>query len=79
MEGFEKPATVIDVTEPIPAGDDVDGFARGDRVLSAMGMRGSLHDGSFGELSTPQAASLALTPDELTDGAASTLGVAGAT
>jgi len=38
-----------------------------------------VHDGSFGELAVPQAASIARTPDGVSDIDASTLGVAGTT
>src|SRR5438034_1131415 len=60
-------------------GDGVDGFAAGDRVFGMMGMKAAVHDGSFGELAVPQAASIASTPDGVSDIDASTLGVAGAT
>jgi NADPH:quinone reductase-like Zn-dependent oxidoreductase len=60
-------------------GDAVDGVAVGDRVFGMMGMKGSIHDGSFGELATPQVASIAATPDVVSDTDASTLAVAGTT
>src|SRR3954447_19906084 len=36
-------------------GEGVDGFAVGDRVFGMMGMKGAVHDGSFGELAPPTA------------------------
>ena len=60
-------------------GDGVDGFGVGDRVFGMMGMKGSVHDGTFGELAVPQAAAVARTPDGVSDMDASTLGVAGTT
>jgi len=60
-------------------GDDVDGFSVGERVFGMMGMKGSVHDGSFAELATPHAVSIAKTPAGVSDTDASTLGVAGTT
>jgi NADPH:quinone reductase-like Zn-dependent oxidoreductase len=60
-------------------GDDVDGFAVGDRVFGMMGMKGSVHDGSFAERTTPQAGAVAKTPQEVSDTDAGSLGVAGTT
>jgi len=60
-------------------GDSVEGFAVGDRVFGMMGMKGAVHDGSFGELATPTAASIAPTPDGLSDIDAGSLAVAGTT
>ncbi len=60
-------------------GEGVEGFAPGDRVFGTLGMKGVIHDGTFGELATPQAPSIARTQDGLDDAAAATLGVAGTT
>jgi NADPH:quinone reductase-like Zn-dependent oxidoreductase len=59
-------------------GDGVDGFVVGDRVFGMMG-KGAVHDGSFGELATPTAASIAKAPDGLSDVDAGSLAVAGTT
>ncbi len=60
-------------------GAGVDGFAVGDRVFGMMGMKGAVHDGSFGELATPTAVSIAKAPDGLRDVDAGSLAVAGTT
>jgi NADPH:quinone reductase-like Zn-dependent oxidoreductase len=60
-------------------GENVEGFAVGDRVFGMMGMKPVVHDGSFGELATPQATSVAKTPDGVEDADAGSLGVAGTT
>ena len=60
-------------------GDGVDAFAVGDRVFGMMGMKGAVHDGSFGELATPTAASIAKAPHGLTDVDGGSLAVAGTT
>jgi NADPH:quinone reductase-like Zn-dependent oxidoreductase len=60
-------------------GDGVEGFAVGDRVFGMMGMKGAIHDGTFGELAVPQAVAVARTPEDVSDVDASTLGVAGTT
>ena len=60
-------------------GGGAEGVSVGDRVFGTMGMKGSVHDGSFGEWATPLASSLAIAPDSLDDQAAGTLGVAGTT
>ena len=60
-------------------GDEVDGFALGDRVFGMMGSKGSVRDGSIAELATPQATAIARTPDAISDTDAGTLGVAGTT
>ena len=60
-------------------GEGVEGFAHGDRVFGMMGSKGAVHDGSFGELATPQAASMAKTRDGVEDADAGSLGVAGTT
>ena len=59
-------------------GEGVDTFAVGDRVFGKI-VKGSVHDGSFGEWATPLATDLAVAPDGLDDRAAGTLGVAGTT
>jgi NADPH:quinone reductase-like Zn-dependent oxidoreductase len=78
---YEFPAVIGgDLAGVVTAlGDGVDGFAGGDRVFGMMGMKRSIHDGSFGEFATPQASSLAKTPDGVDDEQAATLGVAGTT
>jgi NADPH:quinone reductase-like Zn-dependent oxidoreductase len=60
-------------------GEGVGGFAVGDRVFGMMGMKPSVHDGTFAELATPQAAAIAKTPDGVKDVDAGSLGVAGST
>jgi NADPH:quinone reductase len=60
-------------------GEGVDGFAVRDRVFGMMGMKGAVHDGSFGELATPTALSIAKAPDGLRDVDAGSLAVAGTT
>jgi NADPH:quinone reductase-like Zn-dependent oxidoreductase len=60
-------------------GDGVEGFAAGDRVFGMMGMKPAIHDGTFAELATPQAAAVAPTPDGVKDVDAGSLGVAGTT
>ena len=60
-------------------GEGVDGFVRGDRVFGTLGVKGAVHDGTFGELATPQAASLSKTPENVNDEQAGSLGVAGTT
>jgi NADPH:quinone reductase len=60
-------------------GDGVEGFAVGDRVFGMMGMKGAIHDGTFGELAVPQAVAVARTPEGVSDVDASALGVAGTT
>jgi NADPH:quinone reductase-like Zn-dependent oxidoreductase len=57
-------------------GNNVERFREGDRVFGTMGMKGSVHDGTFAELSTPQASALAHTPDSVDDEQAGSLGVA---
>ncbi len=63
----------------VAVGGGVEGFAVGQRVFGMMGMKGVLHDGSFGELATPQAPSIAIAPDGLSDADAGSLAVAGTT
>jgi NADPH:quinone reductase-like Zn-dependent oxidoreductase len=60
-------------------GEGVDGFEVGDRVFGMMGMKGAVHDGSFGELATPTSVSIAKAPDGLTDIDGGSLAVAGTT
>lgn len=60
-------------------GEGVDELSIGDRVFGMMGVRGAIHDGSFGELANPQAASIATAPTDLSDTDAGSLGVAGTT
>jgi NADPH:quinone reductase-like Zn-dependent oxidoreductase len=60
-------------------GDGVEGLAVGDRVFGMMGMKGAIHDGTFGELAVPQAVAVAPTPGGVSDVDASALGVAGTT
>lgn len=60
-------------------GEDVEGLASGDRVFGMLGFKGSVHDGTFGELATPQAASLSRIPGGVDDQQAGSLGIAGTT
>jgi NADPH:quinone reductase-like Zn-dependent oxidoreductase len=78
---YEFPTVIgMDVAGVVESvGDGVEGFAEGDRVFGTMGMKGALHDGSFGELATPKAPMLRLTPEGLDDRAAGSLGTAGTT
>jgi len=78
---YEYPVVIgSDVAGVVEAlGDGAEGFAVGERVFGMMGMKGVLRDGAFGELATPQAGSLAKTPDGVGDGDAASLGVAGTT
>ncbi|HJX08695.1 MAG TPA: NADP-dependent oxidoreductase [Actinomycetota bacterium] len=78
---YEFPAVVGgDLAGTVEAvGEDVDGFTVGDRVFGMMGVKGGIHDGSFGELATPTAASIARAPDGLHDVDAGSLAVAGTT
>jgi len=78
---YEFPAVIGgDVTGTIEGlGDGVEGFAVGDRVFGMMGMKGAIHDGSFAERATPQAASVAIAPEGLSDVDAGSLAVAGTT
>src|SRR4051812_45227627 len=61
---YASPAVVgRDVAETGEAlGDGVAAFAVGARVFGMRGMRGAVHDGSFGELATPTAVSTARAP-----------------
>ena len=60
-------------------GDGAEGFQLGDRVFGTLGMKPSMHDGTFAEFSTPQAGMLARMPQGLGDEQAGSLGVAGTT
>jgi NADPH:quinone reductase-like Zn-dependent oxidoreductase len=78
---YEFPTVIgMDVAGIVESvGDGAEGFAEGDRVFGTMGMKGALHDGSFGELATPKAPMLRLAPDGLEDQAGGSLGTAGTT
>ncbi len=60
-------------------GPGVEGFRVNDLVFGTLGMRATVHDGTFAELAVPQAASLAVTPEGVDDLQAGSLGVAGTT
>jgi NADPH2:quinone reductase len=60
-------------------GEGVEGFREGDRVFGTIGAKGTVHDGTFAELSTPLVPALALTPIAVDDQQAGTLGVAATT
>ena len=60
-------------------GDGVEGFRVGDRVFGMIGAKGTVHDGTFAELSTPLVPTVALTPMGVDDQQAGTLGVAATT
>ena len=69
-----------DVAGTIEAiGEGVEGFSIGDRVFGMMGSKGAIHDGSIAELANPQAGSIAVAPDPLSDADAGSLAVAGTT
>jgi NADPH2:quinone reductase len=78
---YEFPAVIgNDVAGTVESvGDGVQGFSAGDRVFGMMGSKGTIHDGSFAELATPQAGSIAIAPEGLSHTDAGTLGVAGTT
>ena len=78
---YEFPAVIgSDVTGTIESiGDGVEGFSVGDRVFGMMGMKGAIDDGSFAERANPQAASVAIAPEGLSDVDAGSLAVAGTT
>jgi hypothetical protein len=75
---YEFPAVIgSDLSGTIEAiGEDVEGFMIGERVFGMMGMKGAVHDGSFADLATPQAGSIAAAPDGLSDVDAGSLAVA---
>jgi NADPH2:quinone reductase len=78
---YEFPAVIgNDLAGTVEAvGEEVEGFAIGDQVFGMMGSKGAIHDGSFADLATPQAGSLAHTPEGLSHADAASLGVAGTT
>jgi NADPH:quinone reductase len=78
---YEFPAVLgQDVAGIVEAvGDGVEGFRNGDRVFGTIGSKGAVRDGTFTELATPLAAALALTPADVDDQQAGSLGVAGTT
>ncbi len=78
---YEFPAVIgSDLVGKVSAlGEGVEGLSIGDRVFGMMGMKGVIHDGSFGELATPQEGSIVAAPEGLTDADAGTLAVAGTT
>ena len=63
----------------LSVGPGVEGFRENDMVFGTLGMRATVHDGTFAELAVPQAASLAVTPEGVDDLQAGSLGVAGTT
>jgi NADPH:quinone reductase-like Zn-dependent oxidoreductase len=78
---YEFPAVLgMDVSGVVVSvGPGVEGFRENDMVFGTLGMRATVHDGTFAEHAVPQAASLAITPEGLDDLQASSLGVAGTT
>ena len=78
---YEFPAVLgMDVSGVVVSvGPGVEGFRENDMVFGTLGMRATVHDGTFAERAVPQAASLAITPEGLDDLQASSLGVAGTT
>jgi NADPH:quinone reductase-like Zn-dependent oxidoreductase len=60
-------------------GPGVEAFHVNDLVFGTLGMRATVHDGTFAEHAVPQAASLAVTPEGVDDLQAGSLGVAGTT
>jgi NADPH2:quinone reductase len=78
---YEFPAVLGgDLAGTIEAlGDGVEGFSVGERVFGMMGMKTTIHDGSFGELATPNAVSITSTPEGVRDVDAGSLAVAGTT
>jgi NADPH:quinone reductase-like Zn-dependent oxidoreductase len=78
---YEFPAVIgMDVAgEVVAAGEGVDGPPAGTRVFGRMGDKPVVHDGTFGELVTAQAAWVRPTPDGVDDEHAGALCVAGTT
>jgi NADPH2:quinone reductase len=78
---YEFPAVIgNDVAGTVEAlGTGVDGFSIGDRVFGTVGQKAAIHDGSIAELANPQAGSIVVAPQGLSDADAGTLGVAGTT
>ena len=78
---YEFPAVLgQDVSGVVEAvGPGVEGLRVNDLVFGTLGMRATVHDGTFAELAVPQAASLAVTPEGVDDLQAGALGVAGTT
>jgi NADPH:quinone reductase-like Zn-dependent oxidoreductase len=78
---YEFPAVIgQDLAGAVEAvGEGVEAFAQGVRVFGTLGTKGVVHDGTFAELSNPQASALALTPDGVDDLQGGSLGVAGTT
>jgi NADPH:quinone reductase-like Zn-dependent oxidoreductase len=78
---YEFPAVLgQDVSGVVQSvGSGVEGFRENDQVFGTIGMRTTVHDGTFAESAVPQASMLAVTPEGVDHLQAGSLGVAGTT